>query len=225
MHLFKIPFIFLQGGYSGLFPLSERGDLEHNYIHLTEDERFQTAIDVASAIADMHFCGDNKDLPVIAHADITTKQFLHFNAHYVLNDFNRARLLKWNFKKQQMQGKSVNETCSFQIKVNKGKNRSPEEYSVGDLTEKIDVYSMGNIFYRLIENKASFYQFSKNEVYKMVKKGKRPIVSNEIRKNGGPKIQTLIEAMDMCFIQEAKSRPSAKEVLSVLLKARDKFDL
>ena len=94
--------------------MSPNGDLEGLYKTLTKEERFQAAIDIASAISDMHFSGERKSIPAIAHADISAKQFLQLeNGHFVLNDFNRARLLQWN--------KETETICPFHIKVNKGK--------------------------------------------------------------------------------------------------------
>jgi hypothetical protein len=46
-----------------------------------------------------------------------------------LNDFNRARFMRWNTTSQSL--------CSFSIANNPGKNRSPEEYSFLPETEKV----------------------------------------------------------------------------------------
>ena len=40
--------------------------------------------------------------------------------------------------------------CGFTVDSNPSVYRSPEEYSYKEETEKIDIFSMGNIFYTLL---------------------------------------------------------------------------
>lgn len=63
-----------------------------------------------------------------------------------MNDFNTAKFLQWNEKE--------NKICLQEDRFFSDKNRSPEEMrdAINYIDEKIDVYSLGNIFYKLITN-------------------------------------------------------------------------
>ena len=72
---------------------------------------------------------DVEGRPSVAHTDITPGQFIRVNGIYKLNDFNRARFLRYS--------KSNHSVCPFQVAKNGGKNRAPEEYAYGQETEKV----------------------------------------------------------------------------------------
>ena len=77
---------------------------------------------------------------------------------------------------------------------------------------------MGNILYRLLEGKANYVKTSSTKVASLVKRGKRPAVSQETKQSTDPMIQSLYEAMKMCFVHTPSNRPSSKEILEHLLK-------
>lgn len=81
------------------------------------------------ALASVHNI-DKEGRPSIAHTDISPDQYLLSDEGYFkLNDFNRARFLRYS---------EVNNTvCPFYVGKNSGKNRSPEEYAYGPETEKV----------------------------------------------------------------------------------------
>ncbi len=68
------------------------------------------------------------------------------DGRYKLNDFNTARYLRWNPKEGVV--------CPIVEPPYTDLNRSPEEMTDGISVydEKVDVYSLGNIFYKLIMN-------------------------------------------------------------------------
>ena len=65
----------------------------------------------------------------IAHTDIAPGQFVKVKDIFKLNDFNRARFIRWS--------KSKNKACRFTVGKNAGKNRSPEEYKYEPESEKV----------------------------------------------------------------------------------------
>jgi hypothetical protein len=75
---------------------------------------------------------------MVAHTDITPGQFIKVGNTFKLGDFNRARLLRWNVKK--------NKPCGYNVGRNPGRNRSPEEYKYETQTEKA---SEGKGFYMI----------------------------------------------------------------------------
>jgi hypothetical protein len=99
-------------------------------------------------------------LPTIARADIESSPFLFVSygdtePRPKLNDFNRCRFLT----KTRFGGK----ICDFTIpnKHNGSKMRSPEVYTDrAGQSDKIDVFSMGSVFYHLLSGKVPVYEES-----------------------------------------------------------------
>ena len=96
------------------------------------------------------------------------------------------------------------------------KGRSPEEYRYDNLNEKIDVYSMGNIFYSLLMDIKVFDKVPAKKVQKNVLGGLRPPLNDAIKQSSNPVDIALVHAMDMCFKQDPKERASAKYVSDYL---------
>lgn len=80
------------------------------------------------ALASVHNC-DKEGQASIAHTDISPGQFIKVNGRYKLNDFNRARFIRYR--------RSNGTQCTFQVGSNAGKNRSPEEYKYAGETEMV----------------------------------------------------------------------------------------
>lgn len=105
--------------------------------------------------------------------------------------------------------------------------RSPEEYMYTDETEKVDVYSMGNIFYQLYS--LNYYLFGNitddTEIAKMVKRAQRPDYNSiSIGSTDDPKIDDAFQkAIEMCYIQDPNERASARDVADFLLDELEKI--
>lgn len=89
---------------------------------------FVSATQAASGLADFHNI-DREGRASMAHTDISPGQFIKIGHRYKLNDFNRARFLRWNVMK--------NEACGYYVDRNPGRNRSPEEYNYRLQSEKV----------------------------------------------------------------------------------------
>jgi hypothetical protein len=84
---------------------------------------------------------DKEGRASIAHTDISPSQFIQIDGIYKLNDFNRARFLRWNDEKDK--------ACPYSVGKNPGKNRSPEEYAYKPQSEKVSTWRRSIFFYRL----------------------------------------------------------------------------
>ena len=150
--------------------------------------------------------------PSIVHADIASTQFVYAEKEqiYKLNDFNRCRFLLWNQEKD--------EACGFEVGNNPGTNRSPEEYAYHLETEKIDIYSMGNIFYSLLTGLYPFEneEITEKEAQRKVRKGGRPAIDEKFQKSEDPYELALLKIIEMCWIQDPKDRASAAQVLGFI---------
>jgi serine/threonine protein kinase len=196
---------------------------------------FQIAgVQAAIAIADVHTVegGGTLKKPIVAmaHTDISPQQFVIVNherylhqprqghSHddnddegnrFKLTDFNRMRMLRIDPELQS--------PCPYMVKKNSGRLRSPEEYAYLPQTEKVDVYSLGNILYMLLTNETRpFDNDSTDTAMSKVKRGERPFVSKEIRQSQDPIDRALLQAMNMCHVQEASERSTALQVANFL---------
>merc|ERR1712183_339163 len=99
----------------------------------------------------------------------------------------------WNRTVPMQQGEIWNHTndpgqCGFEVGKNGGEYRSPEEYAYEKETEKVDVYSLGNVLYFLLtEGTEAWDGIPHKDVYKFVMHGRRPRIPPRIlqrRKRG-----------------------------------------
>jgi serine/threonine protein kinase len=159
---------------SVLFSGSRSGSGTHHAVsRSTPLGRLRLARDAAKGLAALHGVDGG---PVI-HADITPKQFLvDFEGTIKLNDFNRCRLLPHK--------NVTNEKCRIRIPSAPGLDRSPEEYQRQEVDEKLDVYSLGNVFYSILTGTKPWRDEGSNTVKKWVRDGKKPLIDEAFRKEG-----------------------------------------
>lgn len=90
--------------------------------------------------------------------------------------------------------------------------RSPEEYAYKRQTEKVDVYSMGNIFYSILTLNYPFEGKKSKEVYQRIADGERPLIAESIRNSTDPYDRTMLEVIEMCWRQDPTERATARQV-------------
>eukprot|EP00566_Odontella_aurita_P011879 CAMPEP_0113531968 /NCGR_PEP_ID=MMETSP0015_2-20120614/3789_1 /TAXON_ID=2838 /ORGANISM="Odontella" /LENGTH=383 /DNA_ID=CAMNT_0000430859 /DNA_START=455 /DNA_END=1606 /DNA_ORIENTATION=- /assembly_acc=CAM_ASM_000160 len=198
-------------GNSGVFEFGDGGDVDeaiwphHKSSILTTNERLRIGLQIATALADTHnFDGEGR--ASVAHTDITPGQFILVGGKYKLNDFNRARLIRWDTEK--------NEPCGFHVGNNPGKFRSPEEYKYDLESEKVDVYSMGNIYYSLLTELWPYEKIKTKTAQEKIMNEERPPLDNLDGED--PAVIALAAAMKKCWIQDPKRRATAREVQQYL---------
>lgn len=132
---------------------------------LTPEGRLRLALDSAKGLQALH---DVEGGPIV-HADIQAKQFLvDPRGRVKVNDFNRCRFTAHR-------NDTVGETCPFRIPTAPGKRRAPEEYGNRDLNEKLDIFSLANIYHSIISGLDPWEAWSSAEVKKAVQKGMKPL--------------------------------------------------
>jgi serine/threonine protein kinase len=91
--------------------------------------------------------------------------------------------------------------------------RSPEEYAYEPQSEKVDVYSLGNVLYGILTQLWPFEELKTDKkAREKVKKGERPSIDNGILNSTDPFDQAMLKAIEMCWIQDPVKRASAREV-------------
>ena len=208
-----------------IFDYADKGTLENALIReeehpkWTSDEKLLYAWQVMKALTDLHGVGNIHDSAAISHTDMTADQYLWFDGKFRLNDFNRARFIRWNEKKQ--------EACPFWIAAAPGKHRSPEEYKEDlPLTEKIDVYSAGNILWQILVGSEEIPLARKSkDAKKQVIAGDVHISEESFKRKLDDKEKTILNAKEMCHIYDPKKRRTAAEVEKYLRSSLEKFGI
>ena len=202
--------------HSATFEFGVEGDLFQVFdTNPSKKELLEVAFRVAQSISDAHNIIDGK--PSIAHTDLKPNQWISLHGKYMLNDFNRARLLSWDVK--------AKEPCGFKVGKNSGIWRSPEEYRYDEENEKVDVWTLGNVLYFLLMREPPWLDVSPNQVHEQVMQGARPIInSNAILISDNPFDVAMRDAMDACFIFDPRDRPGAQAVADILKKAMEVWE-
>ena len=100
---------------------------------------------------------------------------------------------------------------------------SVEEYNYEVQDEKVDIYSLGNVFYCLLTRLWPFDNMRQLDVIKAVRAGKRPPMKDDILISTDPAIVALRTAMELALSQNPNDRPSARELVSMLTSTFDKI--
>jgi serine/threonine protein kinase len=193
---------------------------------LSSTQRLEMAIQVAQGVADVH--GLTYDRPSLVHNDLNLANLVVTQDNRaVLNDFNIAILL--------MKHNETNETCPFVSHFPNPQWRAPEEQVTSEeessndpprVTEKTDIYALGNVFYRLAVG-ASPWKLPRT---KKISPGQKDIIARLKRDKGtlppvpkcveeydDPAVQALLEAMRQAYRFQPETRPTASAIASYLV--------
>ena len=234
-------------GYCGTTSLQEfagAGNLAKFLPKLKPVEKLGMAAWVSAGVADIHEVGKkisgnnaagmNSTITAsLIHNDINMDNILLGNRDGIrvplINDFNIAI-----FRKKDAQ---TGEPCKFRGRFNNPQWMAPEQMftkdredglSIGLLNEKIDVYALGNILYKIAVGKSPWkYNFNKakkileehkEKITRTKLKGGKPKVPDEVKNSKDPSIQAVLTAMDRCYRNDPDVRPSAREISDYLNK-------
>jgi serine/threonine protein kinase len=181
--------------------------------------RLSIARDIANGLADVHGI-DGDELTTFVHLDINPANVVSIGGTLKLNDFNIGILRRWNT--------TSNTYCGFPAQFPNPQWRSPEEArNEQHLTEKVDVFSMGHIFFRLICGHEPWNKLeeggkpSKEAITNKVLKGVLPRIPEEILTTNDPEVIAIRDAMLACYTFEPNHRPSARSIAGRLQETLD----
>lgn len=80
----------------------------------------------------------------------------------------------------------------------------------------MDVYSLGNIFYMILQKEWPFSEVEEKEAKRLVKEGYRPSFDADVWNSTHPVDQALKEAMIMCHEQDPEHRATSRHVEAYL---------
>ena len=103
--------------------------------------------------------------------------------------------------------------------------RKEDELSTGYLNEKIDVYALGNILYKIAVGNSPWkhdYKAAKitpelkEKIARAKLRGGKPKVPLDLRNSTDPSITAVLAAMDRCYRNDPDLRPSARQLANDL---------
>lgn len=232
------PYIINMYGFCGLTVVQEFAGRELAHVidaeKLDSVQKLNLARQITQGVADIHSiqADDPSDTqPTLVHNDINLANLM-FTADNrpVLNDFNIAIML--------MRAKDNGSMCPFYSHFPNPQWKAPEEQVESDeesdkdppiVDEKIDIYALGNVFYRMAAGQSPWkrpeakklYPDEKIVVAKLKKyNGTMPAIPEEIlekaREDIDPALAAIVDVMRLCYRFDPKTRPSAKELVVLL---------
>lgn len=216
-------------GFCGTSVISEYAskDLATVAALMDPTERLKLAIMVAQGLADVHSI--TRGRPSLVHNDLNMANIvITQDDRPVLNDFNIAILL--------MKHNETGQTCPFISHFPNPQWKAPEEQrdelnwyestkAEPIVTEKIDIYALGNVLFRLAVGRSPWKRPASDAMSAEEKEdiarlkrlyGALPPVPDEIENSNDPAIQVILEAMRRTYRFDPITRPSAQEIVNFL---------
>mmetsp|Transcript_29277 Transcript_29277/g.79233 ORF Transcript_29277/g.79233 Transcript_29277/m.79233 type:complete len:869 (-) Transcript_29277:1448-4054(-) len=180
----------------------------------TPMKRLEIARDIANGLADVHGI-DGDGNTTFVHLDVNPANVVSVNQTLKLNDFNIGIIRQWNT--------TSNEACGFPTQYPNPQWRSPEEArNEQHLTEKVDIFSLGHIFFRLICGHEPWNKLepggrpTKEEINEKVQRGDLPFIPNDVMNSEDPEIVAIRGVMLKCYRFDPTQRPSARQIADTL---------
>lgn len=218
------PYVVDMYSYCGMSVIQEYAGVELSKVvdKLQPLEKLKVAKQVSQGVADMHKAG-------IVHNDLNFANVAFTNRKEVpvLNDFNLGILV--------LKNNETKKDCTFTHHFPNPQWRSPEEQMDIEtqspvLTNKIDIYALGNILFRFatgrtpwkIEKQPRLTPEQKEEVSMLKRNGTLPplIFPGRFGKQrDDPATEALLDIMKQCYLLEPAKRPNAIQVVNRLQRA------
>lgn len=199
--------------------LMEQGQLYKWSSH----QKLKVAFQVAAAVADLHNI-DHDDKASFLHGDIDASQFVTtaaINAAededeviFQLNDFNGGRLLYVDEQNKNNDGDPTTIFCPVTPSLYGGRHRSPEDYNFQRVTEKSDIYSLGNVLYAILTGRFPLSQFECEDAQKLIRQNSRDKLPSNMAND--PYIQAIMEAIELAWEQYTFRRAPARKIAALL---------
>lgn len=239
------PYVINMYGFCGLTVVQEfagRGELAHVMagLRMNTTERLKLARTITIGLHHIqHIPADDDDddagntttprRPTMVHNDLNLANLMFVNDDRpVWNDFNIAILL--------MKHNETGLPCPFYSHFPNPQWKSPEEQVTDDeesdqhppiVNEKIDIYALGNVFYRMVAGGSPWKRPEAKKVYADEKivianlkryNGTLPTVPPHIVANAtmdnDPALATLYQAMQDCYSFRAQDRPTTGQLIA-----------
>lgn len=96
-------------------------------------------------------------------------------------------------------------------------DRSPEEYAYERQSEKVDIYSLGNVLYSVLTGLRPWEGIKDKSAQKKIQAGERPEIPSSYRDSTNPFEQALLKLIALSWIHEPTKRASARELQKFII--------
>jgi serine/threonine protein kinase len=180
-------------------------------------KRLGIARDLATGLSHVHYGKSGNEV-----------QFVHFDinpANVVVIDKNTLRINDFNIAKAIKLNATSGDQCSVPLhQYPNAQWRSPEEVKKqDDLSVKVDVFSLGHIFYRMIVGHEPWNKMEKggrkpssDELVRKVGAGVLPRIPPQIFESNDKELVAIRKAMMMCYTVDVSKRPTSKAIAKFL---------
>jgi len=189
---------------------------------LTPKELLEYARDAAFSLSDLHKIKYPDFIDgTMVHRDVRPWNFLlTSNATLKLHDFNSGRFLPQN-------PSGSYQICRWQHRpVKCNGNRSPEECcGTCNLTDKTDVYNLGNFFYFLLTNGLLPYHDISNKTLtnEKIRNGMLAVLPKYVEQSDNPAVLVIKQARLIAQQKEPLKRPTSHQLALWLSSMYDKL--
>eukprot|EP00978_Attheya_sp_CCMP212_P025725 scaffold83275_cov60-Attheya_sp.AAC.1 len=183
---------------------------------ITSYGRLILARNLAEGLADIHGIDDRTGHATFTHNDVNIANIVQVEGHHIkYNDFNIGILNKWN----------VNESkpCGFPVMYESIFWRSPEEIrNETYVSEKVDVFSLGNVLYYLMAKHEPWKWLEPNgrpsveDIANRKMRGELPFFPTKLTNSNDIGVQSLFIAIQLCWTHDPEKRPSAHRIATSL---------
>lgn len=242
--------------------MTERGRQELGFIvgKLKPRDKLIVAMQVAESVAAVHELDGIGKPASLVHNDININNIFWGNGGPLLNDFNIAVLMMkdkvtnesctfpGHFPNPQVSlivmfcsypnefsQHEYNLFSSYQWKAPE-EQEGPDGTSLKQLNEKVDIYALGNLFFRFATGKAPWREYAssfnasltskeKKEIANMKsEKGATPQIPQDTSKSNDPYVKVILEAMKRCYRFNSEDRPTAREIVQFFRGSLEQLD-
>jgi len=186
---------------------------------LSSMDRLVLALNLTSGLADVHGIdypdGSNA---TFVHNDINPANMVHINSTIKFNDFNIGYAIRWNKRKHS--------PCHFPAIFQSPLWRSPEEILNKSLiSEKADVYSIGNVLFQSLTTREPFKWLEPNgrPTYDQIEHAKRrgglPFFPDKFTKSKDPAVLALYYVTVSAYTFNPAFRPTARKLATMIQEA------
>ncbi|KAL7549153.1 hypothetical protein ACHAWF_012418 [Thalassiosira exigua] len=201
---------------SAIHEFEDGGEMLENVLRdgpVPRGDLLPMALRVASSVMDVHHI-DYSEMPTIAHSNLSAKQYVLINGDYKLTGFYSAKLLQ--------RSTTTNHTHPFKCSVISNWF-APEVHKQAHsnnsiVTEKMDIWNMGNVFYFMLTGHPPFHGHSTSEIHSLFRNQPvTPIIAKALKAKelemGHDSIYlTMIAVIAMCMKDNPAHRPTARYV-------------
>lgn len=218
------PAIYGYCGMQSITELADGGSLHRikQEKELTPPKMLQYAVDLSRLVADMHSI--DEDYVSLIHQDVEASNIVFVGGDKPkIIDFHSSLLIQWNA--------TANQPCLLYImaSIRRADTLPPEIIRDDVVTEKVDVYSLGALFFYILTKGARLYHcerpkgicnfdskentITEQELMALKFNGTQPTLPNEIEQSEDPAISAIRSVMRRALHGDPKQRPSAKDMV------------